>query len=97
MECDCKNTSSVALISLHFIPVHVFFKCPLTYLHILYSFNLVDLPESEKLSLSLCCHKDRPTIWKAIYFECLSSGKHFLEQVLVSTLRSVVLRVFVVN
>jgi len=43
-----------------------------------------DLPEAEKLALSLCCHKDRPSIWKTIYFECLSSGKHFLEQVLVS-------------
>ncbi|XP_054470599.1 zinc finger FYVE domain-containing protein 26 isoform X2 [Anoplopoma fimbria] len=46
----------------------------------------VDLPEAEKLALSLCCHKDRPTIWKTIYFECLSSGKHFLEQVLVTAL-----------
>lgn len=45
---------------------------------------LVDLPEAEKLALSLCCHKDRPSIWKTVYFECLSSGKHFLEQVLVS-------------
>lgn len=45
---------------------------------------LVDLPESEKLALSLCSDKDRPSIWKTIYFECLSSGKHFLEQVLVS-------------
>ncbi|XP_044230886.1 zinc finger FYVE domain-containing protein 26 [Thunnus albacares] len=46
----------------------------------------VDLPEAEKLALSLCCHKDRPSIWKTIYFECLSSGKHFLEQVLVTGL-----------
>ncbi|KAM3871059.1 zinc finger FYVE domain-containing protein 26 [Diretmus argenteus] len=46
----------------------------------------VDLPEAEKLALSLCCHSDRPSIWKAIYFECLSSGKHFLEQVLVTGL-----------
>ncbi|XP_031165681.1 zinc finger FYVE domain-containing protein 26 isoform X2 [Sander lucioperca] len=46
----------------------------------------VDLPEAEKLALSLCCHKDRPSIWKTIYFECLSSGKHFLEQVLVTAL-----------
>nr|XP_046269361.1 zinc finger FYVE domain-containing protein 26 isoform X2 [Scatophagus argus] len=46
----------------------------------------VDLPESEKLTLSLCCHKDRSSIWKTIYFECLSSGKHFLEQVLVTAL-----------
>uniref|UniRef100_A0A8C3A898 Zinc finger FYVE domain-containing protein 26 n=1 Tax=Cyclopterus lumpus TaxID=8103 RepID=A0A8C3A898_CYCLU len=38
------------------------------------------------LALSLCCHKDRPSIWKTIYFECLSSGKHFLEQVLVTAL-----------
>uniref|UniRef100_A0A673BY85 Zinc finger FYVE domain-containing protein 26 n=1 Tax=Sphaeramia orbicularis TaxID=375764 RepID=A0A673BY85_9TELE len=45
-----------------------------------------DLPEAEKLTLSLCCHKDRPSIWKTIYFECLSSGKHFLEQVLVTAL-----------
>uniref|UniRef100_A0A8C3A9L7 Zinc finger FYVE domain-containing protein 26 n=1 Tax=Cyclopterus lumpus TaxID=8103 RepID=A0A8C3A9L7_CYCLU len=29
---------------------------------------------------------DRPSIWKTIYFECLSSGKHFLEQVLVTAL-----------
>lgn len=50
--------------------------------------NQVDLPESEKLTLSLCVHKDRSSAWKAIYFECLSRGKHFLEQVLVSTLRS---------
>ncbi|AWP16085.1 putative zinc finger FYVE domain-containing protein 26 [Scophthalmus maximus] len=46
----------------------------------------VDLPEAEKLALSLCCHKDRPSTWKTIYFECLSSGKHFLEQVLVTAL-----------
>uniref|UniRef100_H3BXK2 Zinc finger FYVE domain-containing protein 26 n=1 Tax=Tetraodon nigroviridis TaxID=99883 RepID=H3BXK2_TETNG len=46
----------------------------------------MELPESEKLTLSLCCHKDRPSVWKAIYFECLSSGKHFLEQVLVTAL-----------
>ncbi|XP_069391514.1 zinc finger FYVE domain-containing protein 26 [Paralichthys olivaceus] len=46
----------------------------------------VELPEAEKLALSLCCHKDRPSIWKTIYFECLSSGKHFLEQVLVTAL-----------
>ncbi|XP_051244231.1 zinc finger FYVE domain-containing protein 26 isoform X4 [Dicentrarchus labrax] len=46
----------------------------------------VDLPEAEKLALSLCCHNDRPSIWKTIYFECLSSGKHFLEQVLVTAL-----------
>uniref|UniRef100_A0A667YLE1 Zinc finger FYVE domain-containing protein 26 n=1 Tax=Myripristis murdjan TaxID=586833 RepID=A0A667YLE1_9TELE len=45
-----------------------------------------DLPEAEKLTLSLCCHGDRPSIWKTIYFECLSSGKHFLEQVLVTAL-----------
>ncbi|CAL9686821.1 unnamed protein product [Knipowitschia caucasica] len=45
-----------------------------------------DLPEAQKLTLSLCCHKDRPPIWKTIYFECLSSGKHFLEQVLVTAL-----------
>lgn len=50
--------------------------------------NQVDLPESEKLTLSLCLHKDRSSAWKAIYFECLSRGRHFLEQVLVSTLRS---------
>ncbi|XP_041668136.1 zinc finger FYVE domain-containing protein 26 isoform X2 [Cheilinus undulatus] len=46
----------------------------------------VDLPEAEKLTLSLCSHKDRPSIWRTIYFECLSSGKHFLEQVLVTAL-----------
>ncbi|CAN9501956.1 unnamed protein product [Ophioblennius macclurei] len=46
----------------------------------------VELPEAEKLALSLCCHQDRPSVWKTIYFECLSSGKHFLEQVLVTAL-----------
>ncbi|XP_061650672.1 zinc finger FYVE domain-containing protein 26 isoform X1 [Phyllopteryx taeniolatus] len=46
----------------------------------------VHLPEAEKLALSLCCHDDRPSAWKIIYFECLSSGKHFLEQVLVTAL-----------
>ncbi|KAG7510729.1 zinc finger FYVE domain-containing protein 26 [Solea senegalensis] len=46
----------------------------------------VELSEAEKLSLSLCCHKDRASVWKTIYFECLSSGKHFLEQVLVTAL-----------
>ncbi|KAK7904153.1 hypothetical protein WMY93_016760 [Mugilogobius chulae] len=47
---------------------------------------LADLPEAQKLTLSLCSHKERPSIWKTIYFECLSSGKHFLEQVLVTAL-----------
>uniref|UniRef100_A0A3B3CS37 Zinc finger FYVE domain-containing protein 26 n=1 Tax=Oryzias melastigma TaxID=30732 RepID=A0A3B3CS37_ORYME len=47
---------------------------------------LLDLPEAEKLSLSLCRHHDRPSAWKTIFFECLSSGKHFLEQVLVTAL-----------
>ncbi|XP_015824943.3 zinc finger FYVE domain-containing protein 26 [Nothobranchius furzeri] len=45
-----------------------------------------DLPEAEKLTLSLCCHKDRPSAWKTIFFECLNSGKHFLEQVLITAL-----------
>ncbi|KAF7655467.1 hypothetical protein LDENG_00055630, partial [Lucifuga dentata] len=45
-----------------------------------------DLPEAEKLALSLCCHGDHTSIWKTIYFECLSSGKHFLEQVLITAL-----------
>lgn len=48
------------------------------------SFLAVELPESERLVLSLSCHQDRPFMWKNTYFECLSSGKHFLEQVLVS-------------
>ncbi|XP_034015732.1 zinc finger FYVE domain-containing protein 26 [Thalassophryne amazonica] len=46
----------------------------------------VDLPEAEKLALSLCCQNDRPSVWKTIYFECFSSGKHFLDQVLVTAL-----------
>ncbi|MED6236556.1 hypothetical protein ATANTOWER_010927, partial [Ataeniobius toweri] len=46
----------------------------------------VDLSEAEKLALSLCCHSDRPSAWRTIFFECLSSGKHFLEQVLVTGL-----------
>lgn len=58
-----------------FVTIHV--VCP-------YPFSTEELPEAEKLMLGLCCHGDRPTAWKAIYFECLSSGKHFLEQVLVS-------------
>ncbi|RVE57573.1 hypothetical protein OJAV_G00217500 [Oryzias javanicus] len=45
-----------------------------------------DLPEAGKLALSLCRHHDRPSAWKTIFFECLSSGKHFLEQVLVTAL-----------
>lgn len=45
-----------------------------------------DLPEAQKLTLSLSSHKDRPSIWKTIYFECLSSGKHFLEQVMITAL-----------
>ncbi|XP_054913049.1 zinc finger FYVE domain-containing protein 26 isoform X2 [Poeciliopsis prolifica] len=46
----------------------------------------VDLPEAEKLALSLCSQNDRPSAWRTIFFECLSSGKHFLEQVLVTGL-----------
>lgn len=46
----------------------------------------IDLPEAQKLTLSLCYHNDRPSIWKTIYFECLSSGKHFLEQVMITAL-----------
>ncbi|KAM4724156.1 zinc finger FYVE domain-containing protein 26 isoform 2-T3 [Anableps anableps] len=46
----------------------------------------VDLPEAEKLALSVCCQNDRPSAWRTIFFECLSSGKHFLEQVLVTGL-----------
>lgn len=44
---------------------------------------LVELPEAEKLMLALCCHDDRRAAWKAFYFESLSSGKHFLEQLVV--------------
>lgn len=44
------------------------------------------LPEAEQLFLSVCLHRDRPSAWKSVYFECLSSGKHFLEQVLVTAL-----------
>ncbi|XP_051942966.1 zinc finger FYVE domain-containing protein 26 isoform X5 [Hippocampus zosterae] len=44
------------------------------------------LPELEKLALGLCCHGDRPSAWQMIYFECLSSGKHFLELVMVTAL-----------
>ncbi|KAG5857870.1 hypothetical protein ANANG_G00023980 [Anguilla anguilla] len=46
----------------------------------------VDIPEAERLMLGLCCHGDRESAWKAIYFESLSSGKHFLELVLVTAL-----------
>uniref|UniRef100_A0A3P9AJI1 Zinc finger FYVE domain-containing protein 26 n=1 Tax=Esox lucius TaxID=8010 RepID=A0A3P9AJI1_ESOLU len=46
----------------------------------------VDLSEAERLLLGLCCHSDRRSVWKTIYFECLSSGKHFLEQALVTAL-----------
>lgn len=46
-------------------------------------FLLVDLPDLERVMLGLCCHGDKRLVWKAIYFECLSTGKHFLEQVLV--------------
>ncbi|XP_028852607.1 zinc finger FYVE domain-containing protein 26 isoform X3 [Denticeps clupeoides] len=46
----------------------------------------LNLPEAEKLMLVLCCHGDRQSAWKTIFFESLSSGKHFLEQVLVTGL-----------
>uniref|UniRef100_A0A671YI67 Zinc finger FYVE domain-containing protein 26 n=1 Tax=Sparus aurata TaxID=8175 RepID=A0A671YI67_SPAAU len=61
----------------------------LCYIVVLLAFTTflpADLPEAEKLALSLCFHNDRPSIWKTIYFECLSRGKHFLEQVLVTAL-----------
>ncbi|XP_066536111.1 zinc finger FYVE domain-containing protein 26 [Hoplias malabaricus] len=45
-----------------------------------------DLPEAERVVLGFCCHSNRLAVWKAIYFECLGSGKHFLEQVLVTGL-----------
>lgn len=45
-----------------------------------------DLPDQERVMLGLCCHDDKPLVWKAIYFECLSTGKHFLEQVLLTGL-----------
>ncbi|XP_055026367.2 zinc finger FYVE domain-containing protein 26 isoform X2 [Misgurnus anguillicaudatus] len=45
-----------------------------------------DLPDHERVMLGLCCHDDKRLVWKAIYFECLSSGKHFLEQVLLTGL-----------
>lgn len=44
---------------------------------------IADLHDQERVMLGLCCHDDKRLVWKAIYFECLSSGKHFLEQVLV--------------
>lgn len=60
---------------------------PLVFLLFIFPpFLPVDLPEAEKLLLGLCCHGDRPSVWKTIYFECLSSGKHFLERVLVSVM-----------
>nr|XP_023691726.1 zinc finger FYVE domain-containing protein 26 isoform X1 [Paramormyrops kingsleyae] len=46
----------------------------------------VDLTEAGKLMLGLCCHAERASAWKAIYFECLSSNKHFLDQVLITAL-----------
>ncbi|XP_016388523.1 zinc finger FYVE domain-containing protein 26-like isoform X1 [Sinocyclocheilus rhinocerous] len=46
----------------------------------------VDLPDLERVMLGLCCHGDKHLVWKAIYFECLSTGKHFLEQVLLTGL-----------
>ncbi|XP_059373273.1 zinc finger FYVE domain-containing protein 26-like isoform X2 [Carassius carassius] len=46
----------------------------------------VDLPDLERVMLGLCCHVDKRLVWKAIYFECLSTGKHFLEQVLLTGL-----------
>ncbi|XP_056616274.1 zinc finger FYVE domain-containing protein 26 isoform X2 [Triplophysa dalaica] len=45
-----------------------------------------DLHDQERVMLGLCCHDDKRLVWKAIYFECLSSGKHFLEQVLLTGL-----------
>ncbi|XP_058843286.1 zinc finger FYVE domain-containing protein 26-like isoform X1 [Acipenser ruthenus] len=45
-----------------------------------------ELSEAEKVILALFSHCDRTSAWKTIYFDCLSSGKHFLEQVLVTAL-----------
>ncbi|XP_041095786.1 zinc finger FYVE domain-containing protein 26-like [Polyodon spathula] len=45
-----------------------------------------ELSEAEKVFLALFSHCDRTSAWKTIYFDCLSSGKHFLEQVLVTAL-----------
>ncbi|MGH0143881.1 UNVERIFIED_CONTAM: hypothetical protein FKN15_044643 [Acipenser sinensis] len=41
-----------------------------------------ELSEAEKVILALFSLCDRTSAWKTIYFDCLSSGKHFLEQVL---------------
>uniref|UniRef100_A0A3B3RE68 Zinc finger FYVE domain-containing protein 26 n=1 Tax=Paramormyrops kingsleyae TaxID=1676925 RepID=A0A3B3RE68_9TELE len=51
-----------------------------------WSHRLVYLTEAGKLMLGLCCHAERASAWKAIYFECLSSNKHFLDQVLITAL-----------
>ncbi|MBN3313649.1 ZFY26 protein, partial [Atractosteus spatula] len=45
-----------------------------------------ELSEAEKGLLALFSHCDRTSAWQTIYFDCHSSGKHFLEQVLLTAL-----------
>ncbi|XP_015206656.2 zinc finger FYVE domain-containing protein 26 isoform X1 [Lepisosteus oculatus] len=45
-----------------------------------------ELYEAEKGLLGLFSHCDRTSAWQTIYFDCHSSGKHFLEQVLLTAL-----------
>ncbi|XP_066550908.1 zinc finger FYVE domain-containing protein 26 isoform X2 [Amia ocellicauda] len=45
-----------------------------------------ELSEVEKVMLELFSHCERTSAWKTIYFDCVSNGKHFLEQVLVTAL-----------
>ncbi|KAG8560415.1 hypothetical protein GDO81_014969 [Engystomops pustulosus] len=45
-----------------------------------------ELADTDKAALSLFCDREQETPWKKIYFYSLSSGKHFLEQVLLTSL-----------
>ncbi len=83
--CSCGPSSLQTMFSCHTICMWSFFKltlcCCLSQPHLY--FLLADLPDLETVMFGLCCHGDKRLVWKAIYFECLSTGKHFLEQVLV--------------
>ncbi|KAG8449729.1 hypothetical protein GDO86_016392, partial [Hymenochirus boettgeri] len=45
-----------------------------------------ELSYSERAIIALFCDPEQPNPWKTVYFYCLSTGKHFLEQVLLTAL-----------
>ncbi|KAE8587814.1 hypothetical protein XENTR_v10022121 [Xenopus tropicalis] len=45
-----------------------------------------ELSDSERAILALFCDPEQVNPWKTAYFYCLSTGKHFLEQILLTAL-----------